>query len=957
MAGLAAGGCGPFTLIRLQVTFSGSRFATRLNAEGTACRDAVIGHFPLDMVFALSYGLALCALYIWAERWRRFAPTPLGSTGTHPVAQVPAVLHPLAPVFIVAPLVAAGLDILVENPLLWWAASRATTADSLRELSTRVWFGSAAGAVKWILLLGTMAALGGELFAGPRGIVIRRLRFCAIAVGLGALPLLLFPQGQDILQRLVEGTDPLIRIGFGVLAIVFAGTIVWYCGRKLMQMRFSDGLTDPEDAEWYDFYARNLPRMFGVAILALSAAAFARAGLATQGFVIGGGAGLVLVLLGNRRAPGVLQTIGRALVRNRDTRDFKEYTQRLGAIAVAAVVGLWMIRPFWGPQSDRLRELRIAAWLCLTAAWWLYLRVYYGRELSNRRARTKGTKEMQPTHDMPGAERIQIEATRQVWTGVIVSLLFLALFTFVPVQSARLLGPIWVLALAVATAVFYGTIAVWLHARRRVPVVKLALLLSMAFGLWNENHAVRRLAPAGVTDAPERMALDAHFDEWLAARTSTSSTDTLPIILVAAAGGGIRAAYWTAATLAVAQDADSAFARHVFAISGVSGGSLGAAVFSALVKDAGSAPSSLRCAGAAPAPGPGALLTSPYGRCVRRFMRDDFLSPVLAKMVAPDLVQRFLPIPLRTFDRSRGLEDSWVVSYRNATSKETFSEGLLSLAGDSTARVNVPALLLNSTHVESGNRYIASPFLVDSAFRSSADVITVLRSDLPLATAVHNSARFTYVSPAGHLDRGDGAELGRVVDGGYFENSGLATLGEVYEMVRSRLAASPPPRPVRTVVVYLCNDPLSCAFDHKRRGDRAPSTSANELLGPVRALLNTRSARGSLSHAEIRSAPGVEFMQIDVCDRLTRSAGRVAEPPPAQSPVQSAAQTTPAAVDSAAMADVAPERVVAPPLGWLLSRLARDWMDSSLVARGNATDSECRARNRDQLRRLDELVR
>jgi hypothetical protein len=338
-------------------------------------------------------------------------------------------------------------------------------------------------------------------------------------------------------------------------------------------------------------------------------------------------------------------------------------------------------------------------------------------------------------------------------------------------------------------------------------------------------------------------------------------------------------------------------------------------------------------------------------------MRDDFLSPVLAKVVAPDLVQRFLPIPIRTFDRSRGLEDSWTVSYRNATSNPTFSEGLLSLAGDSAARVNVPTLLLNSTHVESGNRYVASPFRVDSIFRSSADVIEVLRSDLPLATAVHNSARFTYVSPAGHLDRGDGVELGRVVDGGYFENSGLATLGEVHEVIRSRLALAPPARPVRMVVVYLCNDPLSCAFDHQRRGDRAPSTSANELLGPVRALMNTRHARGSLSHAEIRSAPGVEFMQIDVCDRLTRPARPVAEPAPAQKSVQSPAQTTPAVVDSATMADIAPERVVTPPLGWLLSRLARDWMDSSLVARGNGTDSACRERNGRHLRRLGQLVR
>ena len=56
-----------------------------------------------------------------------------------------------------------------------------------------------------------------------------------------------------------------------------------------------------------------------------------------------------------------------------------------------------------------------------------------------------------------------------------------------------------------------------------------------------------------------------------------------PLFIVATEGGGIRAAYWTATVLGTIQDADSSFADHVLAISGVSGGSLGAAVFDGLV--------------------------------------------------------------------------------------------------------------------------------------------------------------------------------------------------------------------------------------------------------------------------------------------------------------------------------------------------------------------------------------
>ena len=55
------------------------------------------------------------------------------------------------------------------------------------------------------------------------------------------------------------------------------------------------------------------------------------------------------------------------------------------------------------------------------------------------------------------------------------------------------------------------------------------------------------------------------------------------MFLVTAKGGGIRAAYWTAALLTALQDANPEFADHVFAVSGVSGGSVGAGVFAGLL--------------------------------------------------------------------------------------------------------------------------------------------------------------------------------------------------------------------------------------------------------------------------------------------------------------------------------------------------------------------------------------
>src|SRR5206468_6831834 len=77
----------------------------------------------------------------------------------------------------------------------------------------------------------------------------------------------------------------------------------------------------------------------------------------------------------------------------------------------------------------------------------------------------------------------------------------------------------------------------------------------------------------------------------------------------------------------------------------------------------------------------------------------------------------------------------------------------------------VPSLFLNGTSVESGNRIIASNILIDANFLEATDATGKLlpvsqhtqrrhpKIDVPLSTAAHMSARFTYVSPADVLPR------------------------------------------------------------------------------------------------------------------------------------------------------------------------------------------------------------
>jgi hypothetical protein len=178
---------------------------------------------------------------------------------------------------------------------------------------------------------------------------------------------------------------------------------------------------------------------------------------------------------------------------------------------------------------------------------------------------------------------------------------------------------------------------------------------------------------------------------------------------VAAAGGGAYAAYYTAMFLARLQDRCPNFAQHTFAISGVSGGSLGATVFAALAKQMAKNGDYIECNFNVP-PKDG-----PFEEKVREIFSADFLSPVLAAALFPDLLQRVLPFPVPSFDRAKALDATLEEAWQQATQpKETgksevkaenpLKKTFLDLWTSKNNEEAVPALILNATEVANGYR-------------------------------------------------------------------------------------------------------------------------------------------------------------------------------------------------------------------------------------------------------------
>ncbi|ALK97219.1 hypothetical protein AB595_11305 [Massilia sp. WF1] len=374
-----------------------------------------------------------------------------------------------------------------------------------------------------------------------------------------------------------------------------------------------------------------------------------------------------------------------------------------------------------------------------------------------------------------------------------VSALVLAAVCLGREAAARLLGAPALLLFAFGSWTVFGSIVlVYLPKSAGWPsLALLPLFTALLASCWNENHFVARNGGPPVRAA--RPALAEDFRAWQAAR---GAHGTEPVYLVAAAGGASRAAFWSGTLLLElerqARSQGRRFAPNIYAMSGVSGGSLGLAAF----------------AGSLAVGDPDYARTAAQ---VGAFLGQDYLAPLVGALLYPDLLARFWPLPCPTCDRSLALEGAWERGWAErfplSPAADWFRRPLLA-PGLETARL--PRLIFNATSASEGRRVVQSrlafaPPQAEDLFGRAPGQPSLDTSRLTLAQAVHNSARFPYVSPAALVATSQGEPWDYLVDGGYFENSGAATLNAmIAEILKLGLV-----RPEQLVVLVIENEPAS----------------------------------------------------------------------------------------------------------------------------------------------------
>ncbi|MGF6312826.1 putative small integral membrane protein [Bradyrhizobium sp. i1.8.4] len=450
---------------------------------------------------------------------------------------------------------------------------------------------------------------------------------------------------------------------------------------------------------------------------------------------------------------------------------------------------------------------------------------------------------------------------------VVISLAIFVLLwiSVVRTQFAWALGPAALAYGAIGCIIPITSLLIFLVRQQRIPIVLLGGIAFVVFSLFNDNHLVRGL-PA-TADMSARPSLEQALARWEAGRAPNE-----PMVLVAAAGGASRAAYWTGTVLrALDERSNGKFSDHVFAVSSVSGGSLGAIGYAAWLADR---PMDSE-----------ASAKEARRDFVQTFFGKDYLSPAIGGLLFTDLLQRFLPAPALP-DRAISLEEAFEIGWDQFTAackqppcptKGRFAGEYTDIWGKSRLRRDdgrwVPIVLANGTYVETGKRIITAPIRVETdAFEDTYDFYDLAPAPIRASTAVLNSARFTIVSPPGRMVNGETTN-GRIIDGGYFENGGMET---VYDLARYLKRTG---RTRKIVIIEILNDDTMSQEDLARHTGGKPvkvepataeprSPFLIEVTSIIGGLYHTRGARGVLGAKRVSDtrASGLENAEFHSFD-------------------------------------------------------------------------------------------
>ncbi|MBO9199591.1 MULTISPECIES: patatin-like phospholipase family protein [Niastella] len=456
---------------------------------------------------------------------------------------------------------------------------------------------------------------------------------------------------------------------------------------------------------------------------------------------------------------------------------------------------------------------------------------------------------------------IPTEEVRFHMVFLMISLVAMAVYLACTLNVAFAVGmgsfPFVLLAFSVFMG--FGFILSFFSIRIGINIHVIFLILIFIFGQWTERHyaaLAKRKSTIKETFADKASVRD-YFIQWVKDRdTLIRKSKEFPVYFVLSDGGASRSGYWVASVLGKLEDTSQHdFSRHLFCLSGASGGSVGNAAFYTLLKDAADRPDKNL---------PNNQLFYNAGK---EYLRSDFLTYTLSRMLGHDF---FVPmIPFNTNgDRAKALTDALEQAPKDSVLLKNQLQVPFSELAIYKNRVNtkLPILCVNTTRMQDGAPSVISTIAIDPlTFNNRVDVLARLTdsNDMKLSTAVVLGASFPYVSPAGRvqglkfLKKGPTEFPFYFVDGGYVDNSGA---GVVHEMIiklnslRDSICRSNNDTVLRSncqkisfYVMHISNGPEGDVLLKKI------NPFVNDLAAPLKTLMGAYGVQTSINDSRLKN--------------------------------------------------------------------------------------------------------
>jgi hypothetical protein len=490
------------------------------------------------------------------------------------------------------------------------------------------------------------------------------------------------------------------------------------------------------------------------------------------------------------------------------------------------------------------------------------------------------------------------------WGSVVFFAVNIAIYNFSYENETEMTALIYLLVLFTMAILIGGGVSFFLDAYR-LPFVSACIAWLWFVGRTDDSdHYYRIWAQRPVVEKAGSKDAEPLTPAQLLAKAVQARR---PIVLVAIAGGGIQSSAWGTRVLTGLEEAFEAarksgqldaefpnFAGSVQCISGVSGGATGAMFFVAAYGDGGlPSPRPNRPRDQPPPPTPpvdAALLSG-----IVHAAEETSLGQAVWGLAYPDLRRAWFPFFTSNdyMDRAERMERKWA---QNAAKHirnlgEKLKDVSLASWQNDVREGRRPAIIFNGTMVETGDRICFSTapprvpiggqreFTNGPVTDKTQGTQLYPGADVRIITAARLSATFPIISPAARplLAGGPEAPKGReipdagenglqhVVDGGYYENTGLGALAQWLDSGLSELVKDNSPDLPRSVLIlqleaFPAEPPVTA-------GAAVPQNPGGggtlfQITSPLVALYNVRGAAHTASAERLIQALQQRWMLV-----------------------------------------------------------------------------------------------